>query len=148
MKLREIALPAEKAGMMPYVHGPKGPEFYFMIPSDSRFGGPQPGIAKGGVDKGETVLATAFRETKEELGLRQSNIVDNTVQLAWKGKIQGKKEAYVLTVYVCEVRNQKDFKKPDHEVDSRVWMTAKEFAKKGRKSQVHIVNAANRLLTR
>ena len=148
MKLFEIATPLEKAGMIPYIHGPDGPIFYFMIPSDSRFGGPQPGIAKGRVDKGETILAAAFRETKEELGLRLNNIIQNTVQLAWKGKVEGKKEAYNLTVYICEVKNKKDFKKPDHEVDDRVWMTAKEFAKRGRQSQVKIINAANRLLTR
>ena|SRR5271168_541986 len=147
MKLFEIAMPLEKAGFIPYVYEDGKPLFYFMTPSDAKFGGDQPSIAKGHIDKGESVLAAAYREASEELGLKAENVIRSTVKLVWKGKVEGKKEAFIFTVYIGEVRKKKDFGKPDHETGSTHWLTAKEFADKGRKSQVKIVQAANRLLS-
>jgi len=148
MKLFEIAMPLEKAGFIPYVYEDGKPLFFFMTPSDSKYGGLQPSIAKGHIDKGETVLAAAYREASEELGLKASNVVTKTVKLAWKGKVEGKKEAYAFTVYIGEIRKKKDFSEPDNETGSTHWLTAKQFAEEGRKSQVKIVQAANRLLSR
>jgi len=148
MKLFEIAMPLEKAGFIPYVYEDGKPLFYFMVPSDSKFGGTQPCIAKGHVDRGETVRAAAQREASEELGLKASNIIPGTVKLVWKGKVEGKKTAFTMTVYMGEVRKKKDFNEPDSETGSTHWLTAKQFAEKGRKAQVRIVQAANRLLSR
>lgn len=148
MKLFEIAMPLEKAGFIPYVLEDGKPLFYFMVPSDSKYGGPQPSIAKGHIDKGESVKAAAYREASEELGLKASNIIPGTIKLAWKGAVEGKKSGYVMTVYIGEIRKKKDFSEPDSETGSRHWLTAKQFAEEGRKSQVKIVQAANRLLSR
>jgi len=147
MKLLEIAMPLEKAGFIPYIYEDDKPLFYFMVPSDSKFGGPQPAIAKGHVDPGESVKAAAIREASEELGLKSSNIIPGTVKLAWKGKIEGNKSAYVMTVYIGEIRKKKDFSEPCSETGSTHWMTARQFEAEGRKSQVKIVQAARRLLS-
>src|SRR5438309_578670 len=104
MKLFEIAMPLEKAGFMPYVIEGGRPLFMFMIPSKPNFGGPQPGIAKGGVDEGESVIRAAIREASEELGLKESNIVENTTKLAWKGRMEGSKEIYTMSIYVGEIK--------------------------------------------
>src|SRR5271167_3475822 len=115
MKLYEIATTFEKAGFIPYVYEDDVPVFLFMVPSNAKFGGTMPQIAKGRVDKGETVIEAAYRETKEELGLKMSNIKHSTVKLLWKGRVEGKKEAFIFSVYVCEVKDKKDFKKHDNE---------------------------------
>ncbi len=147
MKLFELAKPMEKAGFIPYIYEDDIPLFLFMVPSNAKFGGTMPQIAKGRVDKGETVIEAAYRETKEELGLRMSNIKHSTVKLVWKGKFEGKKESFIFSVYMCEVKNKDDFKKHDNETQSTHWLTAKEFAKQGKPTQVRIVQAASRLLS-
>lgn len=146
MKLFEIAMPLEKAGFIPYVIEEGKPLFLFMIPSKPNFGGPQPAIAKGAVDHYEPVIRAAIREASEELGLKESNIIENTIKLAWKGRMEGSKEIYTMSIYVGEVKDKDNFGETDHETEEVVWMTARDFAKKGRKSQVKVVNAANRLL--
>src|SRR5271168_1519775 len=107
MKLYEIAMPLEKAGFIPYVYEDGKPLFYFMTPSDATFGGDQPSIAKGHIDKGESVLDAAYREASEELGLKAENIIHSTVVLAWKGKVEGRKSSYTMTVYIGEVKKKK-----------------------------------------
>jgi 8-oxo-dGTP pyrophosphatase MutT (NUDIX family) len=110
-----------------------------MIPSDPKFGGSKPSIAKGGIDKGEGVRTAAVREAEEELGLIQANIKPNTLEKMWEGRLTGNTENYKLTIYTCEVDDKDDFNKPHYETGSTHWLTAKEFAKVGRESQVHIV---------
>ena len=147
MRLDEIAKVPEKAGFVPYVFVAGEPVFYFMSPSKSEYGGPQPQIAKGGVDEGETIYEGALREAKEELGLKKSNLIDNTVMMGWKGKIRGKRETYMMTVYIGEVKKQDNFKEPHHETGSTHWLTLKEFMKNGRKSQASIVRAIHDLIS-
>lgn len=137
----------ERAGFIPYVYENGVPLYYFMTPSDAKFGGDQPSLAKGRVDDGETVKQAAVREAEEELGLKRSNIKHETIQLAWKGKIRGQKESYTMVIYMGEVKDKEDFNAHDHETGSTHWLTVKEFAKQGRESQVKIVKAAERLLS-
>ena len=147
MRIDEIVDEAYgKAGFIPYVYEDGFPVFMFMIPSDVRFGGPQPGIAKGGIDAGETVYEAALREAGEELGLKKGNIKKSTVKKAWSGKLTGLDETYNMTVYIGEVKDKADFKEPHWETGEVRWMTKDQFMKAGRDSQRHIIRACAALI--
>jgi 8-oxo-dGTP pyrophosphatase MutT (NUDIX family) len=146
MKLFEISS-LQKAGIIPYYRNKNGKiKFLFMIPSDSHFGGDQPSIAKGHVEKGESIIRAAHRETAEELGLKKENIIQSTLKLIWSGDFTGKKDVYPLHIYICEVKDKNDFDSPNEETKETVWLTASQFTKEGRKSQVEIVQTANDFL--
>jgi len=146
MKLLEVAKITERAGFLPYVIEDDEPVFYFMKPSKAKFGGAQFQIAKGGLESGETSLDAALREAKEELGLRRSNVKDDTVQLVWRGKMRGAEEVYTMSVYMGEIKKKDNFKEPTHETAETAWLTAKDFVKKGRQPQQHIVRKAAALV--
>lgn len=133
----------EKAGFIPYVIENGEPLFLFMIPSNPLFGGSRPCIAKGGVDRGETLLEAAIREAKEELGLKKKNIKRDTVQLVFSGKINGKKNSYRMTVFVGEVKDKEKFGAFTFETAETRWLTLKEFSNIGRDSHVGIVRKAH-----
>jgi 8-oxo-dGTP pyrophosphatase MutT (NUDIX family) len=129
-----------KAGFIPYVIERGLPIFMFMVPSDPRYGGELPQIAKGSVDEGESKIVAAIREAEEELGLRKSNIKNNTIKLVLKNNH--------ITIYMGEVKNKEAFDKPHFETDSVHWLSAEEFKEKGR--GIHkfaITQAANLLNT-
>lgn len=131
-----------KAGCIPYVLEANGePRMAFMISSDAAYGGPDPMIAKGGIDPGETEEVAGVREAEEELGLRRSNIVDGTLTTGWTGELEGLDAKYPFTVMICRVDDVRDFGKPHYETKEVVWFTEAEFNKKGRRSQRHIVSA-------
>lgn len=136
----------QKAGFIPYVIEDGEPCFMFMISSNSKFGGNQPSIAKGGIDKGETSLEAAFREAKEELGLRRRNIKDDTVKQVFTGKIKGKTHTYIMDVFMGEIKSKTDFGKFDHETAEVKWLTLSEFQKTGRPSHIGIVRKAKKLI--
>lgn len=127
-----------KAGCIPYDHDGR---MLFMISSDADYGGPDPMIAKGHVDPGETYQQAGIREAEEELGLKTSNIVQGTIELGWKGELRGNLESYPFEVFMCNVDDVVDFNKPHYETKEVVWLTMEEFNKVGRKSQRHIVQA-------
>lgn len=147
MKLDEI-LPdvRERAGFIPYVYENGEPLFYFMTPSKAQYGGSEPQIAKGGIDTGEGVYDAALREGREELGLKRGNLIKETIQVVFSSKIRGKKESYKMTVYMGEVKDKDDFKKPHYETKSTHWLTEKQFIAQGRKAQASIVRKAGKLL--
>lgn len=131
-----------KAGCIPYVLDANGePRMAFMISSDANFGGPDPMIAKGGIDEGESPEQAGVREAQEELGLRTTNIVDGTLTLGWQGQLRGMDSTYDFHVFTCQVDDVLDFDKPDFETEEVVWMTAEEFMHRGRDTQRHIVLA-------
>jgi len=131
-----------KAGCIPYVLDANGePLMAFMISSDADYGGPDPMIAKGGIDPGESEEVAGVREAEEELGLKRSNIVDGTLIVGWQGQLTGLDATYPFTVMMCQVDDIKDFNEPHYETKEVVWLTAEEFNRKGRRSQRHIVQS-------
>jgi 8-oxo-dGTP pyrophosphatase MutT (NUDIX family) len=148
MKLHEIVQVQEKqkAGFIPYITESDGPVFMFMTPSDPKYGGLNPGIAKGHVDPGENIKEAAIREAEEELGLKTSNLKQDTAKLAWKGELTGLTETYIMTIYMGEVKDKKDFNKPHFETKETSWLSEEEFMKIGAERQKDIVRTVARLL--
>lgn len=132
----------KKSGMIPYVIEDGEPLFLFMIPSNPAYGGSKPSISKGHVDGGESTEQAAIREAEEELGLKRSNIIPDSIQLVWHSTLTGDTESYDFFVYVCRVTSKADFNEPHYETGSTHWLTAKEFENKGRRTHVTIVNSA------
>ena len=143
MKLSEIAMRAKKkAGFIPYIFENDEPLFMFMIPSDPKFGGTKPQIAKGNVDPGETSKAAALREAKEELGFKISNLIHDTIHLISDDEIQGAKDLYNLTIFIGQVTSKDDFDKPHFETGKVVWLSKDDFLKEGDVKHHKIVEAA------
>jgi 8-oxo-dGTP pyrophosphatase MutT (NUDIX family) len=133
---------ADKAGIIPYVLNDDGELFMaFMIPSDSKYGGDRPAIAKGRIDRGESPLEAAVREGEEELGLRRDNMLGDVMKV-WSGELTGLDATYHFIVYAVEVKSIKQFDEPHYETKDVVWMTPYEFSKDGRTTQRHIVKTA------
>lgn len=129
----------QKAGLIPYFVSGGKVEMLFMITSDARFGGLDPMIAKGHIDKGENAEEAAIREASEELGYKPSNA---------KGKLfkvddfhSASKMGYPekTEFFAVEVKNKKDFGQFHYETASTHWMTNEEFQKRGRDRHKPIV---------
>ena len=125
----------QKAGIVPFLADGR---CLFMVSSNSRYGGPDPAIAKGHVDGEEDTKAAAVREGEEELGLRRSNMAAVPF-LGWSGKLSGLTATYQMEVYAVLVKDEDDFGTPDRETARTVWLTRSEFTTKGRKSQAQIM---------
>ena len=134
---------AIKGGVIPYVVEDGEVLMMFMVSSSSKYGGELPQIAKGGVEKNETVYAGAFREAEEELGLRERNIVKGSEKLCWSGYFKTTTTDSEMSIYSVQVKDQKDFGKPHFETKYTVWMTLEEFMMGGRDTQKHIVRDAH-----
>lgn len=132
-----------RAGMIPYFVNHGIIEYMFMIPSDPNYGGFLPSIAKGHIDDHESALKAALRESNEELGLRQSNLIESSIILAWSGSIEGLNEKYNMLVFAGQVKNKHNFSKPHFETGKTVWMTINDFLANGRQSQKQIVDHVN-----
>lgn len=132
-----------KAGFVPYQISNGVPLFMFMIPSDPRFGGDQPQIAKGMIDEGEDEFTSAIREAEEELGLRCSNIIPpiKHVTTDIRGSVS-------MAIFMGQIKNLKDFDAPHYETGSVHWLTLEQFRKIGKPSHLHIVEAIHGLLTK
>lgn len=148
MKLNEIVKKEgpSKAGFIPYIWEANGPVFMFMKSSDPQYGGDRPMIAKGHVDKGESILQAAIREAEEELGLKSNNLKKETILKVWTGKLAGLTANYTMVVYAAEVEDKYNFAKPHFETESVHWMTLEQFKTQGRTNQVNIVEQAYSLL--
>ena len=105
--------------------------------SNPMFGGPNFALAKGGVDPGENLQDAALREAQEELGLKIDNIVLSTLKHLGNFKTFN----YILSVYVCKVKDLDDFNEHDWEIAETKWMTVKEFMDIGREQHKPIVQA-------
>lgn len=149
MKMSDLMnTPTEKAGLIPYIIKDGIIHYMFMVPSNPKFGGSKPSIAKGEIDKGETSRFAAVREAEEELGLIQANIKLPTLKKRWEGSLTGNVENYKISIFTCEVDDQDDFNKPHYETGSVHWLTAKQFKSVGRESQMHIINDINKDLVK
>lgn len=129
----------QRAGVVPYFYDDGGPVMMFMVSSDADYGGSSPAIAKGHIDTGETAQQAALREGAEELGLRSSNMVDDSISKVWTGQLEGLDEKYILNLFACEIKNKSDFDVPHFETEKTVWLSIEEFRKVGRKSHLFLV---------
>lgn len=121
-----------KGGVIPYYFEKSGTvKMMFMIPSDEKYGGRKPQIAKGGVEEGEDFLTGALREANEELGLREDIIISIK-------KIGLYDNVHVYAAKVESMEKNK-YDKFTFETERIVWLTADEFQKKGRDDHKKIV---------
>jgi 8-oxo-dGTP pyrophosphatase MutT (NUDIX family) len=140
MKYKEI-MAKDRAGVIPFYRRDDGEiMMMFRTPSDPKFGGKKPQVAKGGIDPGESVLAAAIREGEEELGLLQANII-NTFTIPAQ-QINGDDAPYKLHMFALEIDDPTHFGQHDHETAEVMWMTIADFARVGRKNQQPIVKLA------
>jgi 8-oxo-dGTP pyrophosphatase MutT (NUDIX family) len=126
-----------KAGVIPYVKVGDEIEMLFVISSNPAFGGPDPGIIKGGADDGETPKETAIREMKEEVGIDENLIVE--VEEVFTDRLRGLVSEYKFHVFACQLDKKPELKIDTFEIGEAVWMTIDDFNARGRKSQLHIV---------
>ena len=126
--------PIFRAGIIPFVIEADGTARYmFMKPSDPDFGGPDWQMAKGRVENDDDNYTTAIREGREELGLKESNIIE-VIEL---GVFLGR-----TCVFICHVRDKNDFDPFDDETGDVIWLTLEEFQQIGRKIHRHILVSA------
>lgn len=110
-----------------------------MRPSDPEFGGDTYQIAKGKVEAGETHLAAALREAKEEIGL----FIGNVIKTEEVGQFMGR-----TTVFVSKIKDTSMFGEPSFETSDVKWMTLEEFLDTGRELHKPVVKAAYRTIAR
>jgi len=91
----------ERAGIIPFYIENNKVFVYLMIPSNKRFGGTQPQIAKGCKDGDETPWETATREAYEEIGLMESNLKGDSITL-----VDSKNK---ITIFANEIYSLADF---------------------------------------
>ncbi|QDJ96492.1 NUDIX hydrolase [Xanthomonas phage Xoo-sp13] len=109
----------------------------FMKPSDPTYGGPDWQIAKGRVENDDSNLVTALREGAEELGLRESNIIEVQELGTYLGR---------TVVYLCRVVNKHDFDAFHFETGAVTWYTMQQFNEVGRDLHKRIVQDAEKAI--
>lgn len=130
-----------RAGLIPYYNDNGQIKMLFFIPSDPAYGGDQPQIAKGRVDRGEDVQQAALREASEELGLKLSNVINT--QLVTKDLLSGMTaNNYEFHLFASEVHNMNDFDMYGDETLETKWLTIEEFKTQGRDTQLALVQKA------
>lgn len=151
MKIKELKTKQFKAGIIPfYIEGNDIVRMLFMIPSDPRYGGNSPQIAKGIVEPNEVesskFLESALREGHEELGLKIKNI--KNVNQIWNRPHPIKKPTFKFIVFSAEIKNPHDFGPFHYETGETRWLNNKNFKKSLRKDHIEIVeellNSLNR----
>lgn len=126
-----------KSGVIPFYQDNKGMiHMYFMIPSDPKYGGPNPQVAKGNIENGETPRIAALREGNEELGLIESNILSVIDCGLCKNPL--------MHVFAAEIMSAVTFDKPQFETGSTRWLTWDKFKMGGRKTQQMLVTQTYR----
>lgn len=108
------------------------------------------GIPKGGIEKGESYMDAAIRETYEEIGIKvPPSLIDPT---EYTYVVTSKKQKYNKIVYYYVVKidslsqiGLKDLKVPKsqlqvEEIDWAGFMTYKEAQKRIMKSQISLIN--------
>lgn len=126
---------SQKAGIIPFLADGRA---LFVVSSNVAYGGTDPAIAKGQIDRKEDSMEAAIREGEEELGLKKNNMAAQP-WLCWSGMLSGLTATYPMDVYAVLVKNQNDFGKPDKETARTLWLTRSQFEIKGRKSHVQIM---------
>lgn len=127
-----------KAGIIPWMMVDGEMKMLFVISSNPSYGGPDPGIIKGGADAGEQPIDTAIREMVEEVGIKPSRLI-GTPKLIAADKVTGLTSTYTFHVFGCEVKPAK-IKIDRTEIKAVEWLTQEEFTVKGRKSHRQYVD--------
>lgn len=129
-----------RAAMIPYIIQDDGiVSMMFMQPSDTRYGGHEFQLCKGVVEEGEDNRTAAIREGREELGLRQSNIISVTELGNFLGR---------TSVYICKVKDTTSFDAPHYETSATSWMSCDNFLEVGRELHKSIVKLAEQVILR
>jgi len=126
-----------RVGAIPYYFDKKNKlHMLFMIPSNPKFGGPMPQIAKGKVDPGENYEQTMIREIEEELGLVRDKFQD--FYMVWDNSRSGD---YFTDIIVYAIKIDKDVKlnKPCYETEKVIWMREDKI-KNFRKEQMSLLS--------
>lgn len=130
-----------RAGLIPYFNDNGVIKMLFFIPSDPAYGGDQPQIAKGRVDRGEDIQTAALREASEELGLKLSNVINT--KLITKDLLSGMTaNNYEFHLFASEVKSMEDFTDYGYETMETKWLTMEEFKIQGRETQIDLVQKA------
>jgi len=102
----------------------------FMRPSNKKYGGPDFQIAKGKLEDGEDFRTASLREANEELGLKQSNVIELTDMGLFMGR---------TNIYVAKIADPTNFEHTTTETDAVTWLTYKQFINQGRALHKHVV---------
>jgi 8-oxo-dGTP pyrophosphatase MutT (NUDIX family) len=131
----------KKAGFIPYFKKDEN-DFYMLFVKSSNpiYGGKDWMLVKGHIDEGETDFQAAMREAKEECGLKESNLIANTIQLGWKGILTNSRRSCPFSVYIGQVKDYEDFNSTDFEISEVRWMDNEEFQRFGTQRQKNIVS--------
>ncbi len=124
-----------RAALIPFIEEENEISMLFMKPSKPQFGGDRFQLANGKQDEGESLVDTALREAKEELGLFEGNIIALEDIGEWLGR---------TTVFVCHIKDKGMFGDPHYETGDVRWMTLDDFVNEGRDIHKPIVKAAHR----
>jgi 8-oxo-dGTP pyrophosphatase MutT (NUDIX family) len=132
---------ADRAGIVPWRRVGDELVFLTMIPSDPMYGGPNPQIAKGVIDPGETPMIAAYREGEEELGLTHKAV--NMLSFIDLGTFRLTRLQYKVWVFAIELTNTAALVEPHYETSSVQWLSLGEFIRRGRADQHEIIKKAN-----
>jgi 8-oxo-dGTP pyrophosphatase MutT (NUDIX family) len=119
-----------KAGTIPYYYdSDKTLQMLFMLPSSPKRKGYQ--VAKGSIEKNESVLKAALRESSEELGLKN----DNIQSIIRPGIVYNN-----MIIFGIRVIDPLKFDTPsDNETMSVKWMTLEQFHEVGTPMHLPVV---------
>lgn len=91
-----------KAGGIPFFRDGNDISVCLFVSNDPVYGGAAPQIAKGHADKGEDPLATAIRETSEEVSIPHVLLEARPTQVI-SSTFRGQVSDYMFHVYAFEV---------------------------------------------
>ena len=126
-----------RSGLIPVYMDDQSVMVSLMIPSDPKYGGPLPQIAKGEIEPNLTPKDNAIKEAEEELGYVHKP--DYDVKLLWDDKSKRMTWFYVIV-------DDMKFKKPHYETKEVLWMDINEAQKKIRDWQRPIIYVLKRRL--
>lgn len=107
-----MALPPKRSGLIP-IYIEYGRVFACcMIPSNPKFGGDKPQMAKGHIENDLEPEENAIKEAQEELGLK----VPNIHSIHYLGDYTR------ISCYTCLVHDPEDFDEPHWESDWAGWI--------------------------
>lgn len=121
-----------RAGMVPYVMQDGEPLFCLQLVSDPLRGGPDPQISKGKIEEGEDEAYAAIREAQEELGLKEENMMLET--LTCLGVRLGR-----TTFFHVQVLDKENFGPFCNETRAVEWLSLEEFETRGRELHRDII---------
>ena len=123
-----------KAGGIPFVKIKDKIYVCLFVSNNAEWGGPDPQLPKGAVDKGEKIEVAAMREAHEETGISKFAITTSKITKLAADVFKGQLEQYELHVYAFEILTKSPVKKNDEGVG--LWLELSDAEKKMRKDQL------------